>query len=573
MNAENVWEGLLLLLDMGIKSVMIFAAAWIGTAVLSRASAATRHFVWAVAMLAAVFMPVLSALVPQTHLPLFDHREAAPTLAAETGGASGDPALQPTPEDLRPAQAEPLGTASATPPVAWSWWVLMLWGIGLGVVAARIAFGLWGVGALHRRSQAVDDDAMLAELKRLSERAGLDSPVQLVGLSHAVVPVTWGFLKPRILLPTEAQRWNSDERQMVLLHELAHIRRFDWPVLMLGRVACAMYWFNPLVWIAFRKLRAEAEAACDDWVLLTGSRASRYADHLLDIARRYRLRTSSAAATVPMASGKLHIRLQSILQKTRNRSSLTRTAAALTLLLCGLAILPIASITANPKATPEGESGSPTAEMPPAALRSIAGLRISADKLQQHVADRQRTGAMMLCDEIADHCSRLVHIVPATALADQARAIRATAAEVYDACRNSRFPQARGLLADLQARVNRLPKSETEVTAAHPQEFPVESLQRMRRAIALATSLQPEVEAILDDLEAGRRDTALQKARKLRDELRVHAANTAGSSSTQLLGDVLQDIEKALQALENDRTQAAIEHLRRAARKSSTSGY
>jgi bla regulator protein BlaR1 len=71
----------------------------------------------------------------------------------------------------------------------------------------------------------------------------------------------------------------------VLLHELEHVRRRDWPVHIAARLVTALYWFHPLVWIAWRQLCLEAERACDDAVLREESGAD-YANQLVSLARR-----------------------------------------------------------------------------------------------------------------------------------------------------------------------------------------------------------------------------------------------------------------------------------------------
>ena len=87
-----------------------------------------------------------------------------------------------------------------------------------------------------------------------------------------------------LLVPAEAEAWPDERRRLVLLHELAHVRRWDWLTQLVAHVACAMYWFNPLVWLAARQMRIERERACDDLVLASGAKASDYAQELLALA-------------------------------------------------------------------------------------------------------------------------------------------------------------------------------------------------------------------------------------------------------------------------------------------------
>ena len=76
------------------------------------------------------------------------------------------------------------------------------------------------------------------------------------------IPLTWGVVQPIILLPDDAEGWPESTRRSVLLHELAHIQRFDAGFQLIGRLAAALYWFHPLAWYALHRLPAARRGAC-----------------------------------------------------------------------------------------------------------------------------------------------------------------------------------------------------------------------------------------------------------------------------------------------------------------------
>ena len=117
---------------------------------------------------------------------------------------------------------------------------------------------------------------LLADLK-------LNRPVRLLKSGLRRMPMTWGVWPVRILLPEESESWLIERRRVVLLHELAHAKRWDYVTHMVAHLACALHWFNPLVWFAARQMVAEREQACDDLVLSRGAKPADYAEQVLAI--------------------------------------------------------------------------------------------------------------------------------------------------------------------------------------------------------------------------------------------------------------------------------------------------
>ncbi len=107
-------------------------------------------------------------------------------------------------------------------------------------------------------------------------------------------PLTWGWLRPQILLPADSVAWTRDELSMVLHHELAHVQRADWASHVLGRLVLALYWPLPGVRLLLRQLSLSAEQACDDRVLAAGASPSHYAEMLLRRAQGSRIPASVA---------------------------------------------------------------------------------------------------------------------------------------------------------------------------------------------------------------------------------------------------------------------------------------
>jgi Tol biopolymer transport system component/beta-lactamase regulating signal transducer with metallopeptidase domain len=414
-----------LLLDAAVKGLLVLVLAGALSLLLRRASAASRHLLWCVALVQVMAMPLLSLTLPAWRIPLLPSGLAAvsrhgasvisesgprtPALALPSGPsrvtpradtpsveAATPPASLVSPTAAGAAAVAPVGAASV--PLQGLAWALLLWTTGLALAVAPVLFGLLSLHRIGRRVRPLTDPSWTALLQRLAAELGLRRRVRLCQTEQVSVPMTWGLWRPTILLPADAQSWTEERRRLVLLHELAHIQRADCLTQTLAQLACALYWFNPLTWLAARQLRVERERACDDRVLAAGARASDYAQHLLEIARQARGASCASLAAVAMARpSQLEGRLLAVLDGERSRRAVSRLAALVAVVAgCG-AVLPLAALeaAARPGSTARAKTAAPRRPVGQMALRQVwagpgAGCPAALSANGRHVAYTQR---------------------------------------------------------------------------------------------------------------------------------------------------------------------------------------
>jgi beta-lactamase regulating signal transducer with metallopeptidase domain len=338
--------------EVAVKGTLLLLSSGAVAAVLRGYSAATRHLVWCVGMVCMLALPLMSSLVPAWELPLLPAVSPIPSPAASVmQNSAADPLLSNAPGEgsSGPAAlpASPDAVLSGGFPRAANGWLdlalLVMVGGGMGLGLLWLVAGFWGAARIGRGAEVVRDIVWLRSVQEMSERIGLRRPVLLLKSRTASMPATWGLLWPSVVLPAGADDWPDERRRVVLAHELAHVKRFDCLTQALAHVTCVLFWWNPAVWYAARRLRVERERACDDLVLLAGARASDYAAHLLEIARTYRPQRLAAPALVSMAKpSQLESRLLSVLDDARPRSSPSPRARALAVVV-GLGLVTILS--------------------------------------------------------------------------------------------------------------------------------------------------------------------------------------------------------------------------------------
>ena len=156
--------------------------------------------------------------------------------------------------------------------------------------------------------------------------------------------MTWGILKPVILIPDDARNWTKDRLRVVLAHELAHVKRGDCLTRLFARIVRGVYWFNPLAWFAESRIRAEQERASDDLALGAGVGACEYAEHLLAVTSGHATVTFGSAVALAMAAPRrIESRLRSILDSDRDRRPASRRQALLAVVAGAALALPLAA--------------------------------------------------------------------------------------------------------------------------------------------------------------------------------------------------------------------------------------
>ena len=321
---------------VGAKSSLCFLGAGLVTFGMRRRAAATRHLVWLVAIAGAALLPALGAIVPTWKMPV----RAAPSSAAPSlPRASASSTIAPNDSAL---SRRPFGElASATPSTPREPAIdgvlafVVLWGAGAMLFMSQIFFGALFLIRVRKRAALVANSDWNRALHAI---AGRDRYIPLLVSGDIDVPVTWGIVRPAIILPAEADEWSHDRRELVLRHELAHIARHDVLTQLLASVVRAVYWPNPLAWLAERSLRRECEQASDDAVLAAGVRPTRYAEELLAIVSELRARPTTSLAPALASRPSLETRLHALLDARLRRRRATRLDAALT----GIAVLALA---------------------------------------------------------------------------------------------------------------------------------------------------------------------------------------------------------------------------------------
>jgi beta-lactamase regulating signal transducer with metallopeptidase domain len=412
--AHFLWEG-----------AVIALAAWGVAAALRRHSSRARYGVYCLALgamvcaLAGTILLVEPPKWPRPAAPQVSQRESGPAVFTERPNRERDvpPGRFAGQRNVLPGEntgVSPQGTGGAMKP-RWEslsapltrWWGVV-WpvcapcvsGVYLAGVLAmmlRLVAALGGSGRLRRLSRPVDDASILQSLARQAQALGLNFTPPIAFCRRTVVPTVVGILRPTVLLPfTFATGLSANQIEMLLAHELAHIRRWDPLVNVAQRLIEALLFFHPAMWFISRRIRVERELCCDDLVVALGGKPLEYASSLVETASR--VRPSARPAFLPAEGlnaaasvSQLKSRVKRLLGAPEHEA--LRISRAWVVLCCIAAVALLAGVLSSGR-TPVGKTES--ALLRPERAASRLQFRWEADDPEKTGAERfelaQRNG-------------------------------------------------------------------------------------------------------------------------------------------------------------------------------------
>ena len=317
-------------IDIAVRASVVVLAALAVSAALRRRSAALRHSILAAGIVASALVAPLGRALPAWDVPSpqpIDLRKVTVDIP---------PPVQPM-ASTSPAASQ-AGVVENQREMPFDVMVNGLWLFGIAIAMVMMAVRFSRLARVARQATEVTEPRWIETSDRLRRQLNVRRRVLLLKSDRLGLIGTYGWQRPRVLLPPDCDSWSDERIRIVLGHELAHIGRGDWIVHVASNAVRAVFWYNPLFWIACARLRAESEQACDQAILDAGVPATDYASHLLAIARVGR--PLGGGALVQMARpSTLERRIAVMLNTTVADRRPTRRALA-------IALVAIAGITA-----------------------------------------------------------------------------------------------------------------------------------------------------------------------------------------------------------------------------------
>ena len=323
--------------QLSIELAALAVLVLVASRLLPIKSPALRHLLWTIVLLKPIVAVAISS--PYTlFTPL------APSVDTDWNPPALSPAEHPT---VHIADSPAIATSSV--PLTTAGWGAALWIVGTVLLIGRILIGYGIVWCLRHQAQVQHDGPLCDALRQARRTLDYYPKVEVAVSSSISSPMALGILRPIIVFPADlVEKLRTDELTLILMHELAHVRRWDNLTLLLQRLVSAVLFFHPAVWLCGRMLRREAEQACDDLVVCVTGRSEAYARGLAHVAERAahlnplirRIPTMNAFA----AESDLALRIRRTLGGGARQMGM-RTRVLVAVLLCPLAAVTLPSVS------------------------------------------------------------------------------------------------------------------------------------------------------------------------------------------------------------------------------------
>lgn len=373
-----------------LKSLVI-SALTLGVLAIARSrSAAERSWIAHFGLLALLLLPLAGSVLPQLHVQVPAFMASTTVPQASTVSTSAEESAAAVRSPARVASADGEGR-----PIDW---LPLLYGLPALALLGLTLLALLRLFALRARAEVLVEPTWLSALAHAQRRMGFKHGTALLTSSDLHSPISWGLMRPVILLNDEALN-AGDQAEAIIAHELAHVARLDWAKLMLARIATALFWFNPLVWILAREAHQLREETADDAVLAADIPDTDYAQLLVGVARHECKGLLLGAHGVAPSKGSLKRRVKRVLDGGLPRGPVAGSFAAGVGVGAVMFAAPLAALTFAPRTAPVMSSNMLRAaqQEPPPALPAVVARAVaeassqSADAVAVALGERPRS--------------------------------------------------------------------------------------------------------------------------------------------------------------------------------------
>src|SRR5665213_1536920 len=365
--------------------IAVFNALWQGAALIAlvalalraglRRNATTACVVWSITFAVVALLPAIDIALAR---PASVRTPAPAPESIALAAAEPAAAVRPSVSDPVQLADRPYRVASAAAPVpagdslavqfggiatafahAWGIVLLVAWALVAGVLLLRLTLAYAAVGRMKRAATPLGDPVIEARLRA----AGHRRRATVARSARVEIPCAIGFLRPMILIPSRlADSLDADDLARIVLHESAHLQRYDDWINALEQLVCALQFFQPALYVARRRIDFEREVACDDRVLEDAGEPLRYAECLARIVQRHvRGRQAVVVPGFVLRRTQVVARVRRIVDRSRDASPHLRIGAAVLGGVVMIATLGIARVQVPLVAAASAEPAIPAA--------------------------------------------------------------------------------------------------------------------------------------------------------------------------------------------------------------------